>query len=446
MAINTGSLSKSFNSMSKSFKNNSKTVSRALGFGMPNGNKKASYFGTAARHAFGGALIGGTISKLRGEDFRDGAKRGAVAGASVGLARTAAHNQNIADKRAKIADLQKERKSPEYKKKIQDIAEKRHQAQQVKDKIQQSKNRLKAERQARELAQKNQKTQQQRQEDGRRLMELKAQQKKEGDKIAAMSPAQREEYLKNRKGALTNSAIRQSTGTQMTNAQQAKVNQDRARQAQRRQQAQQKIAQERQARAQEANRKAMQSQSAAQKAQQESNKKTQMAHQAAGNAGMGSDAAWINGMYSKYPFYYDSELKCFSTFYDSRIYSDIQYNVIPYNKENIQKYKSPNNMLKHAQVNSNIDGAMFIGDNDNLLGYIGWTKDGYITGLEVIDSYRGHGLGYDLLDSAVKSNAVTYATVKSDSRTAKSTLEFYKKFGFQTFRKQGNLIILKYNG
>lgn len=49
---------------------------------------------------------------------------------------------------------------------------------------------------------------------------------------------------------------------------------------------------------------------------------------------------------------------------------------IPYNQENIDKYKSKDNLLRHARYIKGLTNGIFIVDEDSsLVGYIAWEGD-----------------------------------------------------------------------
>jgi ribosomal protein S18 acetylase RimI-like enzyme len=104
-----------------------------------------------------------------------------------------------------------------------------------------------------------------------------------------------------------------------------------------------------------------------------------------------------------------------------------QYKEIPYNKENIEKYKSSDNLLKHARSDKNTEGIMLVDKNTNdLIGYIAW-EDNYIIALEVLSDYRGSGFGNILLEKAIKSGCSKLSVSKKNT----IAINLYKKYGFK---------------
>lgn len=104
-----------------------------------------------------------------------------------------------------------------------------------------------------------------------------------------------------------------------------------------------------------------------------------------------------------------------------------QYKEILYNKENIEKYKSKDNLLKHARFDKNTKGIMLVDKNTNdLIGYIAW-EDNYIIALEVLSDYRGSGFGNILLEKAIKSGCSKLSVSKKNI----VAINLYKKYGFK---------------
>ena len=71
---------------------------------------------------------------------------------------------------------------------------------------------------------------------------------------------------------------------------------------------------------------------------------------------------------------------------------------IPYNQENIDKYKSKDNLLRHARYIKGLTNGIFIVEEDKLVGYIAWEKDTIIA-LEVISNYRNNGIATKLISN-----------------------------------------------
>lgn len=108
---------------------------------------------------------------------------------------------------------------------------------------------------------------------------------------------------------------------------------------------------------------------------------------------------------------------------------------IPYNQENITKYKSSNNMLKHARyVPGKTDGIMIVSGN-KLVGYIAWEGD-MIIALETIEEFRNKGVGKLLLDICPANNLTV-------SKVNKKAIKFYEDLGWSCVGDLGRM--LQYN-
>lgn len=117
----------------------------------------------------------------------------------------------------------------------------------------------------------------------------------------------------------------------------------------------------------------------------------------------------------------------------------LRYRIIDYNQENIDKYKSSNNLLRHARyIPDRTKGVMLVYGN-NLLGYIAW-EGNWIIALETIGKYRRKGYGSILLQTAVQNGCV-YLTV---SRYNESAIKFYESQGWVIYRPNGRQFIMKY--
>ena len=94
-------------------------------------------------------------------------------------------------------------------------------------------------------------------------------------------------------------------------------------------------------------------------------------------------------------------------------------------KENIEKYKSQENMLKHARnTPGKTAGKLLINPaKDELVGYIACEEDTIIA-LEVSPGYRGKGIATDLINSS-GANKLTV------SKKNINAINLYKKLGFE---------------
>lgn len=97
---------------------------------------------------------------------------------------------------------------------------------------------------------------------------------------------------------------------------------------------------------------------------------------------------------------------------------------IPYNEENVKKFKSQENLLRHARTGKGISGVMYV-QGQNLIGYIGW-EGKMIIALEVTERYRGKGYGEKLLREAIEAGC-EFLTVSPKNIIAQN---LYRKMGF----------------
>lgn len=104
-----------------------------------------------------------------------------------------------------------------------------------------------------------------------------------------------------------------------------------------------------------------------------------------------------------------------------------KYEEIPYNSDNVKKYKSNNNLLRHAKINKDTKGIMLVDKSTkSLIGYCAWEND-YIVALEVLSDYRGKGYGDVLLEKAIKSGCNKLSVSKKNT----VAINLYKKYGFK---------------
>lgn len=114
-----------------------------------------------------------------------------------------------------------------------------------------------------------------------------------------------------------------------------------------------------------------------------------------------------------------------------------KYKEIPYNSENVNKYKSSNNLLRHAKTDKDVSGIMLIDKNtEDLIGYCAWKND-YIIALEVLENYKGNGFGDILLEKAIKSGCNKLSVSKKNT----VALNLYKKHKFITSRNINDKVI-----
>lgn len=97
---------------------------------------------------------------------------------------------------------------------------------------------------------------------------------------------------------------------------------------------------------------------------------------------------------------------------------------LPWTEENIKKFKSPDNLLKHARCNKSTDGIILVNFKDNkLVGYVGWEGDKIIA-LEVSSDYQRQGIATYLISRSGCDNL-------SVNRKNFKAINLYKKLGFK---------------
>lgn len=100
---------------------------------------------------------------------------------------------------------------------------------------------------------------------------------------------------------------------------------------------------------------------------------------------------------------------------------------INYNTSNVLKYKSKDNLLKHARTGKGISGVMYIDPGTKeLIGYIGW-QGRMIISLEVTKSYREQGYGKLLMEEALNKGCDSL-TVSENNIVAQN---LYRSLGFR---------------
>lgn len=110
---------------------------------------------------------------------------------------------------------------------------------------------------------------------------------------------------------------------------------------------------------------------------------------------------------------------------------------LPYNKENVQKYKSQDNLLRHARTGKDCSGIILVNSSDVLIGYIGWQGETIIA-LEVTHKFRSQGYGEYLLKKAINSGC-TKLTVDKKNTPA---ISLYRKLGFEIAEDNGSRYLM----
>ncbi len=114
------------------------------------------------------------------------------------------------------------------------------------------------------------------------------------------------------------------------------------------------------------------------------------------------------------------------------------YIELSWTEENIKKFKSPDNLLKHARYNKSTDGIILVNPKDNkLVGYVGWEGDKIIA-LEVSPDYWGQGIATYLISRSGCNNL-------SVNRKNFKAINLYKKLGFRIVSQTPVMYFMKNN-
>ena len=115
------------------------------------------------------------------------------------------------------------------------------------------------------------------------------------------------------------------------------------------------------------------------------------------------------------------------------------YYLLPYNEKNISKFKSSDNMLKHARCNDDTSGWFFVNrKSGDMVGYVGWEND-IVVALEVSKEYEGRGYASRLLKLAWCRNA-NKLSVNKDNEHA---IDVYKHLGYKEYDSDDNMIYME---
>lgn len=124
-----------------------------------------------------------------------------------------------------------------------------------------------------------------------------------------------------------------------------------------------------------------------------------------------------------------------------RILKARDYYLEPISEDLIKKYKSSENMLRHARyIPSKSEGFfMFDTKNSEPIGYIIW-EDDFIVAFEIFKDYRRKGYGEKLLGVAIDSGANRLSVNKKNL----GAIELYKKTGWETYDETGSMLFMKH--
>lgn len=115
------------------------------------------------------------------------------------------------------------------------------------------------------------------------------------------------------------------------------------------------------------------------------------------------------------------------------------YKAYPYSQELIDRFKSPDNMLKHARCGKDTRGMFFVNRRDrDLVGYIAFEGDTVIA-LEVAGKYEGKGYAKRLLKIAEACGADKLSVNKKNEHA----IEVYKHLGYRKYDSDDAMIYMR---
>ena len=111
-----------------------------------------------------------------------------------------------------------------------------------------------------------------------------------------------------------------------------------------------------------------------------------------------------------------------------------KYTQLPWTKENVNWFKSSDNLLRHARTGKDIDGIILTKFN-SLVGYIAWSPDSIIA-LEVMPEYRNQGIATQLLSQS----PVQKLTVQ---KTNKDAIKLYEDLGYRVIKEDSRILYME---
>ena len=132
-------------------------------------------------------------------------------------------------------------------------------------------------------------------------------------------------------------------------------------------------------------------------------------------------------------------MKCLHIFIsESIMITEQRTHYIVFNKDNVERFKADDNMLKHARTDDDVHGFILLNEEDELVSYIAWQND-FIIAFETMEQYRNHGYGTRMLKKAVKSGVTKLSVNKSNI----NSIIMYENFGFKEYDNDDNMIYMK---
>lgn len=111
-----------------------------------------------------------------------------------------------------------------------------------------------------------------------------------------------------------------------------------------------------------------------------------------------------------------------------------KYTQLPWTKENVNRFKSSDNLLRHARTGKDIDGIILTKSN-SLVGYIAWSPDSIIA-LEVMPEYRNQGIATKLLSQS----PVQKLTVQKANKDA---IKLYEDLGYRVIKEDSRILYME---
>lgn len=115
------------------------------------------------------------------------------------------------------------------------------------------------------------------------------------------------------------------------------------------------------------------------------------------------------------------------------------YRILPYTQENIERYKSKDNMLRHARCDDSSFGQFYVNKKSGrMVGYVGCEGD-TIVALEVSDGFQGRGYSSRLIMYALRNGAYKLSVNKSNEHA----IDVYKHMGFEVYDEDRNMLYMQ---
>lgn len=131
-------------------------------------------------------------------------------------------------------------------------------------------------------------------------------------------------------------------------------------------------------------------------------------------------------------------MKSINIFIYESIITEQRTHYIVFNADNVERFKSDDNMLKHARTDDDVHGFMLLNEDDELVSYIAY-QNNFIIAFETMKKYRNHGYGTKLLKKVVKLGVNKLSVNKNNI----NSLNMYENFGFKKYDEDDNMIYMR---